>query len=54
MARRKNRYNGVYNTKEVEKEESVSYRVALYARISVDANERKRESIETQLDVMKD
>lgn len=54
MARRKNRYNGVYNTKEVEKEESVSYRVALYARISVDANERKRESIETQLDIMKD
>ena len=50
MAKRKRLYGA-------EKEESQStskiYKVAMYARLSVDREERKAESIETQLDIMR-
>ena len=54
MARTKNRFNGIAEETPVrENAIKKSYRVGLYARLSVD-KEEKKESIDTQLQIMKD
>lgn len=54
MARRKNRYNAIQSSDfSKTNSESRSYRVALYARLSVDNTARPSDSIESQLMIMR-
>lgn len=53
MARTKNRYNAVKPTQEKAISSRENWRTALYARLSVELMNRKSESIENQLELMR-
>ncbi len=53
MARRANRYNAVASASDrIQAAPEKSFRAGLYARLSVEINERPSNSIQTQLDIM--
>ena len=54
MARKANRYNAVVAASEqMQAVSEKTYRAGLYARLSVEINERPSNSIQTQLDIMR-
>ena len=54
MARKKGRYNAIHSEENLPQSENIKiWHVALYARLSVEQQDRPGSSIETQLDIMR-
>lgn len=54
MARKKGRYNAIRPEENLSQSENIKiWHVALYARLSVEQQDRPSSSIETQLDIMR-